>query len=68
MENLKIIALMVLVAGISSVIETMGLGIMGSVSAQVTTDNATNATMATQGNMTAGTGNMTGKISMHGAA
>jgi hypothetical protein len=55
MKNSKMLAIIVFVTGISILgVETSSLGIIDSVLAQTTMDNATNATLAT------GAGNMTG--------
>ena len=61
MKNSKVLAIIMLVTGISSLgVETSGLGIIDSALAQTTMDNTTNATMTSQSNMTTGAGNMTG--------
>ena len=55
MKNSKMLAIIVFVTGISILcVETSSLGIIDSVLAQTTMDNATNATLTT------GAGNMTG--------
>ena len=55
MKNSKMLAIIVFVTGISILgAETSSLGIIDSVLAQTTMDNATNATLTT------GAGNMTG--------
>ena len=55
MKNSKMLAIIVFVTGISILgAETSSLGIIDSVLAQTTMDNATNATLPT------GAGNMTG--------
>jgi hypothetical protein len=55
MKNSKMLAIIVFVTGISILgVETSNLGIIDSVLAQTTMDNATNATLTT------GAGNMTG--------
>jgi hypothetical protein len=55
MKNSKLLAIIVFVTGISILgAETFSLGIIDSVLAQTTMDNATNATLTT------GAGNMTG--------
>lgn len=61
MKNSKVIAILMLVTGISILgVETSGLGIIDSALAQTTMDNTINATMTSQSNMTTGAGNMTG--------
>ena len=61
MKNSKVIAIIMLVTGISILgVETSGLGIIDSALAQTTMDNTTNATMTYQSNMTTGDGNMAG--------
>ena len=58
MKNSKMLAIIVFVTGISILgVETSSLGIIDSVLAQTTMDNATNATLTT------GAGNMSGNIS-----
>ena len=55
MKNSKMLAIIMFVTGISILgVETSSLGIIDSVLAQTTMDNATNATLTT------GAGNMTG--------